>query len=499
MDELEQFRQVRPGFANDLDKFADLLDIAIINLKEAGQYHELEDGSLYTKLQRKLPEGMLARYHRWIFENQQQESVTALRTWVIQEAEFQTIAAETVHGFTGNERPIIRYKSQRTFFGDAKGNQAIKKLLCRVCNKAHGIWNCPTFMQYSVPDRWNLAKQNRLCYRCLGEGHLGKYCPRSRPCNQNGCKELHHRLLHDIEFTYQGQHPSDETMVNLSDSSQVNSYLTEEPVSSFTEGKQRTMVTQNRIRSDFVGLRTVPVVLKHGDRSLTVNALLDDASTKTYVNADVAAELGLKGKTEKVTVNVLNGQVETFETRPLDVELGSVDGNVSVYVSAYTANRVTGSMTVVAWNEYKMQWPHLKNISFPQSSSRPIVDVLIGLDCADLHCALKEVRGKPGEPVARLTPLGWTCIGNPEPTQKGVLQTNFACTYFVKDVSEIDQLNQNLKKFWEIESTSITAEPPVVRLEEQMALKKAKQSFTYEQHMYRVGVPWKSSAPDLPN
>ena len=34
LDELEQFRQVRPGYANDLDKFADLLDIPIINLKE---------------------------------------------------------------------------------------------------------------------------------------------------------------------------------------------------------------------------------------------------------------------------------------------------------------------------------------------------------------------------------------------------------------------------------------------------------------------------------
>ena len=53
-----------------------------------------------------------------------------------------------------------------------------------------------------------------------------------------------------------------------------------------------------------MGLRTVPVKVKNGDRRLTVNALLDDASTKTYINADVAAELGLKGKkTEQVTNN----------------------------------------------------------------------------------------------------------------------------------------------------------------------------------------------------
>lgn len=509
LEELEQFRQIRPGHARDLDKFADLLDIAIINLKEAGQYHELGDGSLYTKLQRKLPEAMLARYHRWVFENHKQESVTTLRTWVIQEAEFQTIASDTVHGFTGNlasnaiSTPGARDKNRRTFFGNTKGNQVIKKLPCKVCKKPHGLWNCPIFIQQSVPDRWKSAKQNQLCYRCLGDGHFGNFCPRSRQCNQNGCKELHHRLLHKTESTERVVHPSDETKVKVTDSSQEISHLTDEPVSSVTEGKpyagQTTMMTQIHIRSDFIGLRTVPVILKNGDRSLTLNALLDDASTKTYINADVAADLGLKGKTEKVTVNVYNGQVETFETRPVNVELKSVSGNVSVKVSAYTANRVTGNMTVVDWNKYRAQWPHLKNVNFQQSATRPIVDILIGLDCADLHYALEEIRGRPGEPVARHTPLGWTCIGKPEPSYKNVLQTNFAYTYFVKDVSEIEQLNQNLKKFWEIESVSTSLETPIFRIEEQLALNKVKQSFTYEQQMYRVGIPWKCNDPVLPN
>ena len=67
LEDLEQFRPIRSGNAKDMEKFADLLDIAIINLRKAGQHQELGDGSLYTKLHRKLPEEMLARYHRWIF------------------------------------------------------------------------------------------------------------------------------------------------------------------------------------------------------------------------------------------------------------------------------------------------------------------------------------------------------------------------------------------------------------------------------------------------
>ena len=86
------------------------------------------------------------------------------------------------------------------------------------------------------------------------------------------------------------------------------------------EGKeQTTMVIQSNIRANFIGLRTIPVILKNGERSLKVNALLDDASSKSYINADVAAELGLQVRTEKMTVNVLNRQVETFETKPINL------------------------------------------------------------------------------------------------------------------------------------------------------------------------------------
>ncbi len=110
--------------------------------------------------------------------------------------------------------------------------------------------------------------------------------------------------------------------------------------------------------------------------------------------------------------------METFETTPINIGVSSVDGTVSMNVDAYTADRVTGNMSVIDWNTYVGKWRHLDGIEFPEIASRNIVDILIGLYCAELHYALKEIRGRPGEPVARLTPLGWTCIGNPEASKK---------------------------------------------------------------------------------
>ena len=94
---------------------------------------------------------MLARYHRLMFENNKDESVIALRTWILQEAEFQTMAIETVRGLMGKfaeayTRPAAKYGNQRTFSGETKEGRKTQNILCLECGKHHGIWNCQEFI-----------------------------------------------------------------------------------------------------------------------------------------------------------------------------------------------------------------------------------------------------------------------------------------------------------------------------------------------------------------
>ena len=98
LEELENFKPLRPGNARDLEKLPDLLDVTVVNLREAGRHDELGSGSLYLSLCKKLTEAMLAHYHRWIHENGRWQSVETLREFIIQEPEFQTVASETIHG-----------------------------------------------------------------------------------------------------------------------------------------------------------------------------------------------------------------------------------------------------------------------------------------------------------------------------------------------------------------------------------------------------------------
>ena len=137
-----------------------------------------------------------------------------------------------------------------------------------------------------------------------------------------------------------------------------------------------------------------------------VNALLDNASTKTDISTDVASELGLHGQSKRVTVNVLNGQIDTFTTKDVALQLESLDGSVNENISALTVDDITGNMETIDWNQYSSKWGHLKGINFPQIGSKTKIDILIGTDYAELQYSRKDVIGKTGEPVARLIPLG---------------------------------------------------------------------------------------------
>ena len=93
--------------------------------------------------------------------------------------------------------------------------------------------------------------------------------------------------------------------------------------------RAHTATSKQETVSEAYSLRTVPVWLKANDRKVKVNAILDDGSNETFWNEEVAGILGLKEGYQTVTVNVLNNEVETFQSMPLEVTVESLDGEFS--------------------------------------------------------------------------------------------------------------------------------------------------------------------------
>jgi len=196
--------------------------------------------------------------------------------------------------------------------------------------------------------------------------------------------------------------------------------------------------------------------------------------------------------------NVLNGQEDTFETTPVECGIESLDGRINMTITVFTANRVTGNMKAVNWARYAKNWNHLKDINFPYLGPRPIVDILIGIDYADLHYSIKDVKGKPGEPAARLTPLGLTCIRQPSLCTEQNSRKNFIRTSLVHEKSSVE-LGNSIRKFWEIEDDGLQVKGKILKPEDQVTLGALKRSIKFEDGRYEIGVPWKEGQPLMPD
>ena len=203
--------------------------------------------------------------------------------------------------------------------------------------------------------RWETAKKYKLCYRCLGNNHRGNNCKQHGKCGINGCSDTHNRLLHG-----KGEKSDDKEQVDSNKDDKGNNTQDHGNVAADQSCHNVHCNTSMELeRVSVMALRTVPVKLKNGNKEVLVNALLDDGSTKTYINCDVAAELGLQGPLETITVSTMNGNVKSYQTMPVECELLSCDGKSKQCTSAYTTNKVTGNMRPIEWRVNEKQWPHL--------------------------------------------------------------------------------------------------------------------------------------------
>ncbi|CAB4043201.1 Hypothetical predicted protein, partial [Paramuricea clavata] len=361
MDQLEAMPSLKGSDVQGFERFADLVRITVVKLQAEGRDGELGEGTLHGLLVKKLAERQVESYSRWLREHKKERSVLSLKDWLKEEVRVRVEAVEMVHGVEGMDLSLKRNEAgggkfrygdrgrSRTLFAGrgGVGGKDVKPP-CALCEGNHGIWSCQRFQDMKVQDRWNIAKVKHLCFRCLGSDHQGKACLRSKACKTDGCTKNHHALLHDSAPPV--KRPEDKNPV----------------VPREGETDSRTHTTMHDTpATEALSLRTIPVWLKANNRKVKVNALLDDASNETFLNAEVAGVLDIQEPLQTVKVHVLNDEIETFESMPVNVTIESVDGQFCKNISVKTCPRkVTGNYKVEDWSVSKERWEHLTRCDF---------------------------------------------------------------------------------------------------------------------------------------
>jgi len=230
-------------------------------------------------------------------KNQDWSRERDLHAFVNDEAESWMVALETVKGLGHHKAKAL---STGSTLAVTQMSLKKKKVLekCKLCSNEYSLWKCSQFKILPVEKRWDKARELRVCFCCLSSSHRSTTCRRSRYCSIDGCRSNHHRLLHiGVQKTAHTRVSMDHNPVAASNAEAVS----DDSSTSSRNGMEvdpglGTFVTALSKSTEYHPLWTVPVILKNGNKSMRINAFLDDGSTRSYINEDVAECLGLEGE-----------------------------------------------------------------------------------------------------------------------------------------------------------------------------------------------------------
>ena len=166
----------------------------------------------------------------------------------------------------------------------ASGMNQSSNAVCNLCKQqGHETLKCPELKRGSIEERWQLVRENRLCFNCLKPAstfHYSSVC-RQPKCSIEGCGRRHHAMLHgDGDRSTEGQRQT--TLSGF--------------VSSYSPKMQQALLQ--------TGTATL---VADGDQRVNVRVLFDSGSQRSYINKNVPESLALDGPSEVLSVSMLGG------------------------------------------------------------------------------------------------------------------------------------------------------------------------------------------------
>ncbi|XP_049284605.1 uncharacterized protein LOC125764417 [Anopheles funestus] len=347
---------------------------------------------------------------------------------------------------------------------------------CLLCNvRGHALEKCFKFQELALKERWQRARELSVCFGCL-EKHNWRSCKNRHRCGINGCTYRHHVLLHEPN------EPAGSSSVVRRDQLKRQG----------SEGSQ-AVHNLHQMSPAAALFRIVPVTVYGASAAVNTFAFLDEGSSMTLVDEDLAVQLGVKGEREPLCIK-WTGDTTRMEpsSMKIDFEIGPVTASKRFPMKAVR----TVSRLSLPQQTFKMgdgSWDHLKQLPIQEyQDARP--RILIGLDNIRLAVPLKTREGSPGDPVAVKCRLGWSVYGKASGAHSG--KVLHICECNVGDANPCIQ--EALRKFYELEQlgavTSEAQDPDVRRA--QTILESTTKRIG---NRFESGLLWKLDDFELPS
>ena len=450
LQSLKSLLDVNSGNPDSLaTSFQSFVDEARSHLAVLKRYSKGESpfvSSLIYDLTDKLPQEDAKAWRTKVGEGQVRMTLEALSTWLGARGRCYWSALPPQNA-RRKENRNNRNLPRRSLVGQYGAK-------CPKCDGKHKAESCTKIKELSAEERLDFAKEKRLCFSCLEGSHVSRNCQQKRECGIGDCKRKHHPLLHG-------------------------------------EANVRATTTKTPRSGVAFGIVEVSVVGAGGNQ-VKGNLLFDDGSDTTLVSEAFVRKLGLRGKKTTLNISGVGGKEKKRTSSQVTLRVKTPEGNADhVNLTAWSLPKICQPVETVPWPEIKTKWKHLENVNLKAVGGE--IDILLGVDHADLLVPLDVKMGEPREPVAKRTTFGWMAagpIGNP---RRDIHSHHVAR-------AESEPLDVAFKQFWDSESFGTkTTNKPHYSNDEQRAIDILERETRKLENGYEVPLLWRENEPQLQN
>ncbi|XP_065095610.1 uncharacterized protein LOC135717448 [Ochlerotatus camptorhynchus] len=343
------------------------------------------------------------------------------------------------------------------------GEQAEPRSTLQECATCKGscttVAKCKRFAELSLDAKWAVVREAKLCRKCLRK-HNGS-CRQQKPCGIKGCTFLHHPLLHNEK----------------------------------QEAPATGSCNVHQAQTSEVLFRIVPVLLHGLSKVVRTYAFIDDGSELTLMEDSLAEELGVKGPRSPLCLKWTGGtkRVENASQK-VEVQISAI-GNTSKphrMSNVHTIQNLQLRPQTLVYSELLQRFQHLGGLPV-ESYSNICPRILIGLDHTSLGHAMKSREGKPYEPIAVKTRLGWIVYGSCSRTQQ---QPSYVNVHTIKvcecNLDSDENLHAAMKNYFTLDSLGVVKPEKVLRsTEDQRAMEMLEKLTIPKEGRYESGLLWK--------
>lgn len=469
---LKKGKPVRSG--QDLQRIADELINGQATLKRIGMLAEVECQSSMAEIINRLQPYVRRKWKNKGLEIKRDKNMyptfADLVEFVKREAEDSTdpvfgssSAIKSAHAqdsTMSRSSSDIKPKCASAFTSIKSGSKPKFNPDCVLCGQKHKLLSCEDFRKLNPGQRLKLVKEHRLCENCLYSNHVTADCKKPSVCTVTGCGAKHSKFIH-----------MDNTQAEVITNAVNCSSLVDQASDDVTS-----------IDADVF----VPIVSVVVNDQCKKFALLDNASNTTFCTRDLVKELNLRGSSVNFALSTLSASCETKQTQMVDITVMSEDRSECLKLSnVYVVDKIPVVNSVFDVSSYK----HLCEL--PIVKSVPNVDILIGQDNAQALMPLEISKGKPGEPFATRTILGWSLNGSSiikPPSRRVVMSYITACT----------TLEEKVERLWKIENDGLVEQDVSMSQQDRKVIKLWDEEIKYKDNHYILPIPWKDDA-QVPN